>query len=87
METRRETDKEIRILGNLFNRSTDNLKVKIIYPKNRPPIRAWVVERNKRKIIGLDEKNLTQLPDKRWQITREKKNPRLHEHYILKWEW
>ena len=38
-------------------------------------------------VSELDEKNLTQLPDKRWQITWEKKNPRLHEHYILKWEW
>ena len=70
-----------------INRSTRNLKVKVIYPKQRPPIRVWIVERNKKKTIELDEKNLTQLPDKRWQIVWEKKSPRLYENYTMKWEW
>ena len=70
-----------------INRSTNNLEIKLIYPKHRPPIRVWVVEQNKKKTIELDEKNLTQLPDKRWQIVWEKKNPRLYENYTIKWEW
>ena len=70
-----------------INRSTNNLEIKIIYPKHRPPIRVWVVERNKKKTIELNEKNLTQLPDKRWQIVWEKKNPRLYENYTMKWKW
>ena len=70
-----------------INRSTNNLEVKIIYPKNRPPIRVWRIERNNKKTIELDEKNLTRLPDKRWQIVWEKKNPRLYENYTIKWEW
>ena len=70
-----------------INRSTTNLKIMILYPKHRPPIRVWVVEQNKKKTIELNEKNLTQLPDKRWQIVWEKKNPRLYENYTIKWEW
>ncbi len=70
-----------------INRFTNNLKIKIIYPKHHPPIRVWVVEQNKKKTIELDGKNLTQLPDKRWQIVWEKKNPRLYENYMIKWEW
>jgi len=70
-----------------INRSTKNLKVMIIYPKNRPPIRVWVIEQNRKKTIELDEKNLTQLPDKRWKIVWEKKNPSLYENHTIKWEW
>ena len=70
-----------------INRSTNNLEIKIIYPKHHPPIRVWIIARNKKKTIELDGSNLTQLPNKRWQIVWEKKNPRLYENYTIKWEW
>ena len=70
-----------------IDRSTNNLNVKIIFPPNRPPIRVWGIERNKKNTIELDEKSLTQLPDRRWQIVWDKKNPRLYENYTIKWEW
>jgi hypothetical protein len=80
------------LLGNGFwaseiSHRTRNAKVQIIFPKNRPPLRAWVVEKNiqRTRVIGKDA--ITKLSDGRWKITWERSQPRLYEQYILNWEW
>ena len=63
------------------------MKVNVIFPKERPPLKLMTVESNRPLTKELQKNVITQLPDKRWQVTWEKQNPRLFEHYILKWEW
>ena len=70
-----------------INHYTRKMKVTILFPKERPPIRVVMVESNRKKSKELQKDALTHLPDKRWQVTWEKSNPSMNEHYILKWEW
>ncbi|MDO9546416.1 MAG: hypothetical protein Q7J07_06670 [Pelolinea sp.] len=69
------------------NHYTQKIKVVILFPKERKPLKLVIVETNRQKTKELPKESITQLPDKRWQVTWEKRNPRLYEHYILKWEW
>ncbi|MCH7662895.1 MAG: hypothetical protein IH859_03385 [Chloroflexi bacterium] len=66
---------------------TKRLKVKIIFPENRPPLRATLIESNRRRSHALKEKAKQQLPDGRWQIKWEKENPKLFENYLIEWQW
>jgi len=70
-----------------IDRFTHDLHLKIIFPEERPPIRLWMIEANHNRTIELDKTKLTQLPDKRWQITWESNSPRLNETYTMKWDW
>ena len=70
-----------------INHCTKFMRVSVIFPKERPPLKCMTVESNRQKVKDLPKDALVRLPDKRWQATWEKKNPRLHEHYVLKWEW
>ena len=70
-----------------INHYTQKMKVVILFPKERKPLKLVIVETNRQKTKELPKESITQLPDKRWQVTWEKRNPRLYEHYILKWEW
>lgn len=70
-----------------INHFTKQMKVNVIFPQERPPIRITTVESNHQKVKELPKDALEKLPDKRWQVSWEKQNPGLHEHYILKWEW
>ena len=70
-----------------INHRTSQAKVQVIFPKTRPPQKVCIIEKNMRRTydLGVDAKN--RLPDGRWLISWEKKNPRLYERYILAWEW
>jgi len=70
-----------------INHFTRKMKINIIFPKDRPPIKVMMVEPNRKRSKELPKEILTQLPDKRWQVSWERLNPRLHDHYILKWDW
>ncbi len=66
---------------------TKSLKVQVIFPKERPPLRISITESNLQKTHPLAQDALVQLPDGRWHITWETSLPRLHERYLLKWDW
>jgi len=70
-----------------INHYTKNIIMSIIFPKEKPPLNIIFIESNRQKNQELPRELITQLPDKRWQVTWGKQNPRLYEHYILKWEW
>jgi hypothetical protein len=70
-----------------INHCTKQMKVIVIFPKERPPLKCMAVESNSQRIKELPNEAIVRLPNKRWQVTWEKKNPRLYEHYVLKWEW
>jgi len=66
---------------------TQQLLVRLIFPKARPPVRLWLSEYLRRRTRLLDDSARQRLPDGRWQVEWQTKNPRLHERYALKWEW
>ena len=70
--------------GTEISHKTRQLKIQIIFPKNRPPIHAWLVEQ---RTQGKHELKPQQLADGRWHIQWETLKPHLHEQYILKWDW
>ena len=70
-----------------INQYTNQLNLSIIFPVDRPPLRIWISEGNKKKSLDLDKKSLMRLPNNQWKITWEKKNPRIFETYSLNWEW
>ena len=68
-------------------RRIKHLEVAVIFPEDRPPQRWVIVEKNRQRTVTLGKETRQQLPDGRWRVTWEKSKPRLHETYILKWEW
>lgn len=66
---------------------TRRMKVQVIFPKARHPMQVFVIEDIRRKSYPLESENQRRLPDGRWLVSWEKKNPRLNERYIIKWEW
>ncbi len=66
---------------------TKQISVTIIFPKDRPPLKTSLLEANTNKAQNLSEDCKKKLPDGRWQVVWAKANPRLFEHYILRWDW
>ncbi len=66
---------------------TKRVQIKVIFPKSRPPKRAWLIEYMRRRTSPLLPKHVQQLSDDRWLVKWETEKPRLHEEYTLKWEW
>lgn len=66
---------------------TKQLRVAAIFPADRPPTRVWLVEYLRRRTRPLPQNHVQRLPDSRWMVTWAIQRPRLHEEYILRWEW
>ena len=69
------------------NHRTQHLRIRLVFPKTRPPIRIWVGEYLRRRMRLLGDSALRQLPNGRWQVEWQTNRPRLNERYVLKWEW
>jgi hypothetical protein len=70
-----------------ISHTTRQVAVRVIFPKERPPLRVALVENIRQKTILVSDQHQRQLPDGRWQVAWEAGNPRLNERYVLKWEW
>jgi hypothetical protein len=66
---------------------TRRMQVQVIFPKTRHPMKVSVIEDIRHKSYPLESDNQRRLPDGRWLVSWERKNPRLNERYIIKWEW
>jgi hypothetical protein len=66
---------------------TRRIKVNVIFPKSRPPQKLAIEESNRKSTRVLGPEVKKQLPDGRWRVTWEKKNPKIYEIYILRWVW
>jgi hypothetical protein len=66
---------------------TKRLKINVIFPKSRPPKTAALVEGHRWRSSYLADNAQRLLPDGRWLLTWETDRPRLHENYIVQWEW
>jgi hypothetical protein len=73
--------------GTGIKHKTKKVTVKVIFPKNRPPLRASVTEGNLQRTQILGNESQKMLLDGRIMLIWEKSNPRLYENYVLKWEW
>lgn len=73
--------------GTAINQRMKKLRVKIIFPKNRPPLQFAVTESNLKRTRALGKEAQQKLPDGRQMVVWENDKPRLYEDYILSWEW
>ena len=63
-----------------------HLKIGVVFPQSRPPQSTVLIESNRQRSHNLGD-HLQRLPGNRWQVCWETRKPRLHETYILQWEW
>ena len=63
------------------------LRVRIVFPKDRPCQRATVTQKSKEKTWPLGEGHFRFLADGRQELSWEIAHPILHESYIIKWCW
>lgn len=70
-----------------IDHKTDSLKIYVIFPKVRPPLRASLVEKNFQRTTELGKEHIVSLPDGKWKLAWEQTKPRLFEQYIMNWEW
>jgi hypothetical protein len=73
--------------GTDVDHRTASIKVEVVYPKSRPPMKASVLEKNLQRVSVISQDHLIQLPDGRWQLAWEQPKPRRYEQYILRWKW
>jgi hypothetical protein len=66
---------------------TASVKVDVIFPKGRPPLKASVFEKNFQRIKTISSNRFIYLPDGRCLLSWEQTKPRRYEQYILRWEW
>jgi len=66
---------------------TDRIKMRVIFPKARPPLHATILEKNRQRTLTLNKDSFLHLPDGKWEVVWERNRPRLYEQYILSWEW
>ena len=73
--------------GTAINQRMKKLTVKIVFPKNRPPLHVAITECNLQRTHNLENATQQCSSDGRSMIVWEKENPRLYEDYILSWKW
>lgn len=66
---------------------TDHVKVQVVFPISKPPQKAEVVQKNRRRTKVLGVNCTQQLPNGKWSLTWEQFHPTLYEQYVLKWNW
>jgi hypothetical protein len=79
--------KDVESWSTAIQHKTKHLRVKIIFPGNRPPSKITLFQSKGKKSQTLSEFSIIQLPDGRSQITWEKIKPKVFEEYLLKWRW
>lgn len=73
--------------GTAINHRTKKVTVKVVFPKERPPMQASIIESNLQRRQTLEKDSKKVLPNGRVMITWEIANPRIYENYVLRWEW
>ena len=70
-----------------IDHNTRKLSISVVFPEKRTPRQVKVIEQKTQHTIPLSADSLQPLPDGRWQAYWETEKPKLHEVYILRWEW
>lgn len=63
------------------------LRIQVIFPATRPPLRASLVEESRQRTTPLEGRFQKRLPDGRRLIFWETDRPRRYETYGIRWEW
>ena len=63
------------------------LMLRVIFPKNRPPLNASIIEGIRQRTHTLGVNSRVRLADGRWLIHWKTDHPRLYEQYGVQWEW
>jgi hypothetical protein len=79
--------KDVESWATVIQHCTKKLRVRIIFPADRPPIHVTLIESRRRKRVHFEDNAKKQLPDGRWQVIWERVKPKLYEEYILEWKW
>lgn len=79
--------KNVGFWGTGINHRTNKASVKIIFPKERPPLQFSINESNMQKTQPLGKDSQQKLANGRTMIYWEKDTPRLYENYVIRWEW
>lgn len=79
--------KTIEPFGIEISHPTQVLTLRVIFPKDRPPQSAEIIEVRRRRTGRLDIGRRKRLADGRWQLSWQTRQPRLFERYLLQWEW
>ncbi len=66
---------------------TKNMKLSVIFPKDRLCQQATMTRKTTKKTTPLGDQYFTFLRDGRQQLTWESKHPKLHDLYTIKWLW
>ena len=66
---------------------TARLRLAIIFPKDRPCLRATLTRKTASKTEVLDERHFKTLGSGRQELSLTINRPRLHECYLVKWDW
>jgi hypothetical protein len=63
------------------------MKVSLLFPIARPPIRLYLEEKNRKSSTELTADAFKRLPDGRLKVSWIEESPKLFESYILRWDW
>lgn len=66
---------------------TEKIKMRVIFPKSRPPSEAAILKKNSQQTTSLGREHFLARPDGKPEIVWECSAPVLYEQYILKWKW
>lgn len=70
-----------------ISHKTKYFSIEVYFPSQRPPIQASLIEHLHHRKHILGPESIRQMPDGGWRVQWETQRPRLHERYILRWEW
>lgn len=73
--------------GTSVHHRTRKMTVKVVFPKDRPPLLVSIIETNVKRTHILEKRSYQMLPDGRQIVVWENTRPRLYEDYVLKWKW
>ena len=78
---------EVQDFQTRIDHLTHAARISVIFPQERPPKSAFLLEQSRKHAEPLAHDHLTRLPDGRTQVTWQTKHPRLFEGYTIRWEW
>jgi hypothetical protein len=71
----------------VIDHKTDMLAMSVRFPLERAPKRVWLIEQNAGVTRELGPGAVSLLADGRYEASWRSREPRLHEAYILRWQW
>src|SRR5690606_33639871 len=78
---------EIEEFQTEIDHETTQLSMSVTFPSKRRPMQCWLIEQHGGITRALGSQALVPLPDGNYEVRWRTGAPRLHEAYILRWQW